>query len=87
MSRTFAFMRAEAQSLQLFVAFGREILLFQAVLQVVLGLLKRAGCDSEEPGELLGVVPTEPFRGIPLGGSDGVADLIAVFEISRRRRV
>ena len=74
---------AEAQSFQVFVTFRREILLFQAVLQMILGLLQRAGRDSKEPRELLWVVTTEPFRSVSLGGSDRVADLIAVFEISR----
>ena len=62
--------RAEAQSLHVFVPFGRDILLFQAVLQMVLGLMKGAGGDSEEPGELFWVVTTEPFRCVSFDGSD-----------------
>ena len=69
------------------MALGRQILLFEAVLEVVLGLLQRAFSDSKEPGELLRVVPAESLRGIALGGSDGIADLIAVLEIARRWRV
>ena len=74
--------RADAQAFHVFVTFSREILLFQTVLQMVFGLLEGAGCDPQEPGELLRVVTTESLGRISFRRPDGFANLIAVFEIA-----
>jgi hypothetical protein len=76
------FYRAQAQPGEPLMVFSREVPLFQSVLQVILRFLKGAGGDPEESRELLRVVATEAFRGVPFRGSDRIADLIAVLEIS-----
>jgi len=54
-------------------------------VQTVLGLVKGPGGNAEELHEFFRVIPTESFGRIPAGGSGGLADLLAEFDITISR--
>jgi hypothetical protein len=50
-------------------------------MKMILGFIQRACGDAQEVHELLRIVPAESLRRISRGGSSGISNLIAEFEI------
>jgi len=72
---------ADAQSRQTFVMFSGYKAALERVMKVVLGLVKRARRDAQEPDEFFRIIATKTFGCVAGRGMSRLSDLTAVFDI------